>query len=81
MKLQRRDFLQLAALGGGAISVAGLAGCASRPSPADEFYFVQLSDIHWGFNGPPNPDARGTLPKVNEGLRRVSRNVSQGLIP
>lgn len=64
MKLQRRDFLQLAALGGGAISVAGLAGCASRPSPADEFYFVQLSDIHWGFNGPPNPDARGTLPKA-----------------
>jgi len=62
--IQRRDFLQLAALGGGAISVAGLAGCASRAGTPDEFYFVQLSDVHWGFKGPPNPDARGTLPKA-----------------
>jgi 3',5'-cyclic AMP phosphodiesterase CpdA len=32
---------------------------------SDDFYFVQLSDSHWGFNGPAvNPDARGTLPKA-----------------
>jgi 3',5'-cyclic AMP phosphodiesterase CpdA len=23
-----------------------------------------LSDTHWGFEGPPNPDAKGTLPKA-----------------
>ncbi|MBV8603212.1 MAG: metallophosphoesterase [Pelomonas sp.] len=62
--MQRRDFLQLAALGGGAVSVAGLAGCASLAGSRDEFYFVQLSDAHWGFQGAPNPDARGTLPKA-----------------
>ncbi|XHS76363.1 metallophosphoesterase family protein [Burkholderiaceae bacterium UC74_6] len=62
--MQRRDFLQLAALGGGAISVSGLAGCAHKMGTPDEFYFVQLSDVHWGFKGPPNPDARGTLPKA-----------------
>ena len=30
-----------------------------------DFHFVQLSDVHWGFNGPAvNPDAKGTLPKA-----------------
>jgi 3',5'-cyclic AMP phosphodiesterase CpdA len=30
-----------------------------------DFFFVQLSDTHWGFDGPVvNPDARGTLPKA-----------------
>jgi len=62
--MQRRDFLQLAAFGGGAVSIAGLAGCASLKGTPDEFYFVQLSDAHWGFQGAPNPDARGTLPKA-----------------
>jgi hypothetical protein len=65
--MQRRDFLQLtslAGLGGGAVFSSSLAGCASLGSGHDEFYFVQLSDVHWGFQGPPNPDARGTLPKA-----------------
>ena len=35
-----------------------------REPPTDDFYFVQLSDCHWGFEGPPNPDAKGTLPKA-----------------
>jgi 3',5'-cyclic AMP phosphodiesterase CpdA len=43
---------------------SGLAGCASVPGTDPDFYFVQLSDAHWGFEGPPNPDARGTLPKA-----------------
>jgi len=31
----------------------------------EEFYFVQLSDTHWGFDGPKvNPDASGTLVKA-----------------
>lgn len=60
--LDRRHFLQLAAFGGAVFSSA-LPG--ARPARAgDEFYFVQLSDSHWGFEGPENPDARGTLPKA-----------------
>jgi hypothetical protein len=62
--LDRRHFLQLAGLGG-AVWVSGCASSTSRTSTADDFYFVQLSDAHWGFDGPSqNPDARGTLPKA-----------------
>ncbi|CAG2150870.1 metallophosphoesterase family protein [Cupriavidus numazuensis] len=58
----RRDFLRLAAAAGGAVLASALPGWAA--SPGKDFYFVQLSDLHWGFQGPPNPDARGTLPKA-----------------
>ena len=67
MKIDRRQFLQLTALGGGAVLASALPGCSMMPGAGDEadFYFVQLSDTHWGFNGPiVNPDARGTLPKA-----------------
>ena len=58
----RRQFMQLAGLGG-AVFASGLGG-SLHAAPADDFYFVQLSDVHWGFEGAPNPDARGTLPKA-----------------
>ena len=67
MTIDRRQFLKLSALGGGAVLASSLPGCASLGARAaqDDFYFVQLSDTHWGFNGPAvNPDARGTLPKA-----------------
>ncbi|MEO5693818.1 MAG: metallophosphoesterase [Usitatibacter sp.] len=66
MSIDRRRFLQLTALGGGAVFASALPGCASLGAKAEEdFYFVQLSDTHWGFSGPAvNPDARGTLPKA-----------------
>jgi len=67
MTIDRRKFLQLAALGGGAVFASSLPGCASLggSSGGGDFYFVQLSDSHWGFEGPKvNPDARGTLPKA-----------------
>ncbi len=64
----RRQFLQLAAYGG-AVFASGLhrtaaTASATAASGQDDFYFVQLSDAHWGFEGDPNPDARGTLPKA-----------------
>ncbi len=66
--MQRRDFLNLSAAGGGAVFLSTLAGCANTPANttagASDFYFVQLSDVHWGFQGPPNPDAKGTLHKA-----------------
>jgi hypothetical protein len=73
MTIDRRSFLQLAALGGGAVFASTLAGAAEAVKAAaagagpgyDDFFFVQLSDTHWGFNGPAiNPDAQGTLPKA-----------------
>ena len=57
--MDRRKFVQLSALGVGAVFMQSLV------HGADDFYFVQLSDSHWGFNGPAvNPDASGTLPKA-----------------
>lgn len=67
-KLTKRDFLKLAGMGG-VVFASALPGFASRAlaagMAADEFYFVQLSDLHWGFKGPMiNPDAEITLPKA-----------------
>jgi 3',5'-cyclic AMP phosphodiesterase CpdA len=59
----RRQFLQLAGIGG-AVLVSGCATTGPDGAAGDSFYFVQLSDTHWGFEGPPNPDAKGTLPKA-----------------
>jgi 3',5'-cyclic AMP phosphodiesterase CpdA len=72
----RRDFLQLAGLGG-VVFASGLAGCASRAgggaatslagvaAAQRDFHFVQLSDSHWGFEGAAvNPEARATLPRA-----------------
>jgi hypothetical protein len=67
-KITKRDFLRLAGMGGAvfASSLPGVAGRALAAGMArDEFYFVQLSDLHWGFKGPKvNPDPEGTLPKA-----------------
>ncbi len=60
--LKRRDFLRLAGAAGGAVFASGLPGWTFGRD--EDFYFVQLSDAHWGFQGPANPDARGTLPKA-----------------
>ena len=74
MTIDRRTFLQLAALGGGAVFASSLAGAArAAGADYDDFYFVQLSDAHWGFNGPAvNPDARGTLPKAIEAVNALA---------
>lgn len=66
--MQRRDFLALSSIGAGAVFASGLAGCASAgttgPGAYDDFHFVQLSDTHWGYQGPANPDAGVTLRKA-----------------
>jgi hypothetical protein len=65
MPIDRRDFLKLAGLGG-AVYASGLARAADAYATTEnEFFFVQLSDTHWGFQGAAlNPDAAGTLPKA-----------------
>ena len=68
--MDRRHFLNLAAVGGGAVFASGLAGCAAQAQGMakggdyNDFYFVQLSDTHWGYEGVANPDARVTLRKA-----------------
>jgi Icc-related predicted phosphoesterase len=67
MNIDRRDFLKLLGMGG-AVLVLGQRGSADATDMAagkDDFFFVQLSDTHWGFNDPKiNPDATGTLKKA-----------------
>jgi 3',5'-cyclic AMP phosphodiesterase CpdA len=73
--VDRRQFLKLAGLGG----VVLVSGCASAPGPGmagadNDFYFVQLSDSHWGFEGPAvNPDAQGTLKKAVAAVNNLAR--------
>ena len=73
--VDRREFLKLAGLGG----VVLVSGCASTMGGAsasadEEFYFVQLSDPHWGFEGPAiNPDAQGTLKKAVAAVNGLSQ--------
>ncbi|RXZ33135.1 metallophosphoesterase [Oxalobacteraceae bacterium CAVE-383] len=70
--IDRRKFIRLTAAGGGAVFMSGLyggagaapMGAAASGAGKDDFFFVQLSDTHWGFSGPPNPDAENTLKKA-----------------
>jgi 3',5'-cyclic AMP phosphodiesterase CpdA len=70
--MHRRDFIKLAGLGGVVfasglgVKVLGSGGPNdNRARSLDDFYFVQLSDTHWGFDGPSvNPDSQGTLKKA-----------------
>ena len=67
----RREILKLLGIGG-VVFASGLIGCgggvraASAPMPTTaarkrDFFFLQLTDTHWGFKGPPNPNADTTL--------------------
>lgn len=66
-EFDRRDFLKLAGFGG-AVFLSGLMQEPVLSFPKIEnkdFFFVQLSDSHWGFEGDKiNPDAKGTLIKA-----------------
>lgn len=68
-EIGRRDLLKLAGIGG-LVFASGLPGQAWSASTdaakPEDFYFLQLSDSHWGFAGAPNPDAAITLPKTVE---------------
>src|SRR5256885_4615647 len=77
--IDRREFLKLAGLGSvvfasslGAARAAGTMA-AAKGGTYDDFYFVQLSDTHWGFEGPPNPDAKGTLKKTVTAVNSLSQ--------
>lgn len=68
--MDRRQFLTLAGMGGVFVAsalhpLARAAASAPARGAGEDFYFVQLSDTHWGFEGPAiNPDAANTLRKA-----------------
>jgi hypothetical protein len=70
--IDRREFLKLAGIGGAvfASSLSGFRG-AEGSTKKDDFLFVQMSDTHWGFQGPPNPDAAVTLQKAVQTLNSL----------
>ncbi|MDQ5985759.1 MAG: 3',5'-cyclic-AMP phosphodiesterase [Syntrophus sp. SKADARSKE-3] len=68
MKIDRREFLKLAGMGC-VVFVSGLGNLDQSAHGADmgkdDFFFIQISDTHWGFTNPAvNPDAKGTLKKA-----------------
>jgi 3',5'-cyclic AMP phosphodiesterase CpdA len=76
---KRRNFLALMGVGG-VVFASGLVGCGASSSTAaptvgapgalrtgrrnEDFFFLQLSDTHFGFKGPPNPQADVTLERA-----------------
>src|SRR5260221_7721442 len=82
-KFDRRGFIKLAGLGGGIVFASSLSrgfGLNALGSVVDyanakvenDFYFVQLSDTHWGFAGAKvNPDAEGTLKKAVQAVNSL----------
>lgn len=64
LTLNRRDLMRLAAVGG-VMFASRLSARSAAAAAMDDFYFVQLSDLHWGFADPKvNPDPRATLEKA-----------------
>src|SRR4029077_15538690 len=75
--IDRREFLKLMGLGG-VVFVSGLQAAPSLASPfgkrKEDFFFVQLSDSHWGFEGAKvNPDFKGTLVKAVKEVNSLSK--------
>lgn len=67
MKIDRRDFLKLMGLGSAVfvLSPGSFVFASDDKMSPDDFFFIQLSDSHWGFTGPKvNPDSMGTLKKA-----------------
>jgi len=66
MHIDRRELMKLLGLGGVVLG-SGLPGfslAAGKGAGVEDFFFLQLSDTHWGFSGPPNPEADRTLKQV-----------------
>jgi 3',5'-cyclic AMP phosphodiesterase CpdA len=65
--IDRRDVLKLMGVGG-VVFASGLAGGAPKKKKSAndnaEFFFLQLSDTHWGYTGVSNPQADVTLKKA-----------------
>lgn len=62
--IDRRDFMKLAGVGGVAFA-SGLGLIEPALGASQDFFFVQMTDTHWGFKNPAiNPEAHQTLHKA-----------------
>src|SRR5689334_19122520 len=61
--INRKDFLRLAGLGG-VVFASSLGRRGTAMAAGQDFFFVQMTDSHWGFQGPPNPEAKNTLKRA-----------------
>jgi hypothetical protein len=70
--IDRRQFAKLAGLGG--VVFASSLGPWGRALAAtgQDFFFVQMTDTHWGFEGPPNPEAKNTLKRAVAAVNALS---------
>ena len=66
--MDRRSFIKLSSLGVGAVFISGLTSLSRADQKAEmtsqageDFFFVQLSDTHWGYTGAANPESKNTL--------------------
>ena len=72
--IDRRDILKLMGVGG-VVFASGLAGAAKKKKSANDnadFFFLQLSDTHWGYAGVSNPEADVTLEEGGRDDQRAS---------
>ena len=67
----RRDVLKLMSVGGVVFAsrLAGAAGKKKKSDAHEDFFFLQLSDTHWGYSGVSNPKADVTLPTTIETIK------------
>jgi 3',5'-cyclic AMP phosphodiesterase CpdA len=72
--IDRREFLKLAGMGG-VVFAGALKGLGGQALAAqDDFFFVQLSDTHWGFSNPAvNPESGSTLKKAVAAVNALPR--------
>jgi hypothetical protein len=73
--IDRREFLKLAGIGGVVFisGMGGLAFAAGKKADQEDFFFVQMSDSHWGFTGPKiNPNSKITLKKAVTAVNSLS---------
>jgi hypothetical protein len=72
--ISRRSLMGLAALGAGVVFASALPGRRVLAAGMDDFYFIQLSDLHWGFDDPKvNPDTKGSLEKTIAAVNAAER--------
>jgi plastocyanin/Icc-related predicted phosphoesterase len=78
-ELSRRDFLRFVGAAGVSgtlfsVELMGQIQDSNKAGPQESFFFVQMSDSHWGFDNPViNPDFAGTLKKAIAGVNALER--------
>lgn len=70
--MDRRNFLKLSSTGAGAVFLSGLQGGSLAATRYGDFYFVQMSDSHWGYTGAANPESATTLEMAVDAVNRLT---------